>query len=83
MTFDAVQFLESLFRPVPVVVTADVPAADVILPEITPGDLPSEWRMEFEERAAIREYDGEMPREIAEHYALLDVVQMMKTDCTK
>ena len=46
-------------------------------------DWLTDWRELFEERAAIREYDGDMPRELAEHYALLDVLQMMKTDCTR
>ena len=83
MAFDALSFLESLFRADPVadpaVVPSVAPAADTALPELTPDDLPSEWRAEFEERAAIREYDGDMPRELAEHYALLDVLKMMKT----
>ena len=78
MAFDALSFLESLFRADPVVVTA-VPAADTTRPELTPDDLPSDWRAEYEERAAIREYDGNMPRELAEHYALLEIIEMMKT----
>ena len=32
-------------------------------------------REAFEERASIREYDGRMPREIAEALALLDVIR--------
>jgi len=47
--------------------------------ELTPDDLPSDWRVEYEERAAIREYDGNMTRELAEHYALLEIIEMMKT----
>lgn len=35
----------------------------------------------FEERAAIREYGAEMPRELAEPLGLLDVVQMRTRDC--
>jgi len=47
-------------------------------PNLTPEALPAEWRDVYEERAAIREYDGGLPRELAEHYALLDVLEMMK-----
>ena len=31
-----------------------------------PDDLPGDWRVEWEERAAIMEYDGGLPRERAE-----------------
>ena len=80
MTFDAVQFLESLFRSDTVVVKGDVSTAYVALPEMTPADLSGDWFVLWDERAAIMEYDGDMPRELAEHFALLDVLQMMKTD---
>jgi hypothetical protein len=63
MRFDAVDFLEGLFKP---------------CPELTPDDLPAEWRDEYEERAAIREYDGGLPRELAEHYALIDILALMR-----
>ena len=33
---------------------------------ITVAELPPDWRVEFEERAAIREYDGGQLREHAE-----------------
>jgi hypothetical protein len=46
--------------------------------DIGPDDLPGDWRMEFEERAAIMEYDGNMPRERAEALALADVVGRMR-----
>jgi len=106
MAFDAVQFLELLYRADPVVapavvpavvpaavpavvpaaapavVPAAVPAADTTRPELTPDDLSHEWRAEYEERAAIREYDGDTPRELAEHYALLDVAKTMKAGDT-
>ncbi|MCI0702274.1 MAG: hypothetical protein L0241_14420 [Planctomycetia bacterium] len=48
--------------------------------ELTPSDLPSAWRELYEERAAIREYSGGMPRELAEHYALQDILEMMRTE---
>ncbi len=63
MRYDAVAFLEGLFKPAP---------------ELTPDKLPPEWRELYEERSAIREYDGGAPRELAEHYALLDVIELMR-----
>ena len=33
---------------------------------IGPENLPTDWRVEWEERAAIMEYDGGLPRERAE-----------------
>jgi hypothetical protein len=63
MRYDAVAFLEGLFKPAP---------------SLTPDELPPEWRQEYEERAAILEYDGGAPRELAEHYALLEVLEQMK-----
>lgn len=44
-----------------------------------PADIrrwPSRWRDEFEERAAVMEYDGAMPRNIAECEAELRVREM-------
>lgn len=45
---------------------------------IVPNDLPADWRLLFEERAGIMEYDGNMPRERAEHLALQETIQAMK-----
>jgi hypothetical protein len=45
---------------------------------IGPDDLPGDWRVEWEERAAIREYDGGLPRERAEAMALDDVIALMR-----
>ena len=47
---------------------------------IGPDDLPGDWRVEWEERAAIIEYDGGLPREHAEALAL-DIIlkEMHKT----
>ena len=38
-----------------------------------PWALPMEWRVEFEERAAILEYDGGFSREQAEEMALQEI----------
>jgi hypothetical protein len=64
MRYDAVAFLRGLFNPVP---------------DMTPDDLPPEWRDIYRERAAIREISGGLPRELAEHYALLDTLELMQT----
>ena len=61
MKYDAVVFLESLFQ----------------LPAVVPGDLPADWHVLWDERAAIMEYDGGLPRELAEHLALTEVVRQM------
>lgn len=44
----------------------------------TPGDLPPDWRCEFEERAAIREYDGGQAREHAEAEAFTEILTRMR-----
>ena len=44
----------------------------------TSSDLPSEWLEEFEERAAILEYDGHLPRNEAEKKALMEIVTRIK-----
>ena len=44
---------------------------------IDPDGLPAEYRELYEERAAIREYDGEQPRPQAEAGAWRDVVIRM------
>lgn len=39
------------------------------------GDWDGEdWRVFYEERAAVREYDGGWPRAVAERLALADVI---------
>jgi hypothetical protein len=45
---------------------------------IGPDDLDPDWRVEWEERAAIMEYDGKLPRERAEALALVDILGRMK-----
>lgn len=45
---------------------------------ITPAELPSDWRIEWEERAAIREFDGGQAREHAEAEALTEILARMR-----
>ena len=63
MRYDVVAFLKGLENPAP---------------DVKPDDLPAEWQAVYHERAAIREMDGGLPRELAEHYGLLDTLELMK-----
>jgi hypothetical protein len=45
---------------------------------IGPDDLPGDMRCEWEERSAIMEYDGGLPRERAEALALTEIVGLMR-----
>lgn len=42
------------------------------------SQLPPDWREVYEERCAIREYDGNFPRAQAERLALEEVYRMMR-----
>jgi hypothetical protein len=44
----------------------------------TPDDLPPEWHVDWDERAAILEYDGGHPREHAEALALKEILGLMR-----
>ena len=44
----------------------------------TPDDLPPEWHVDWDERAAILEYDGWHPREHAEALALKEILVLMR-----
>jgi hypothetical protein len=64
MRYDAVTFLASLFRP---------------SPDDLPESLPGDWHVRWDERAADLEQIAELPRELAEHFALLDTLELMRT----
>ncbi|MFC1792730.1 hypothetical protein ACFL3Q_04005 [Planctomycetota bacterium] len=63
MAFDVVEYLDHLLR-------CD---GDVVADIASPGDLPVDWRIDFEERAAILEYDGGLSREDADRQALREI----------
>lgn len=63
MHYDVVAFLKGLDNP---------------LPDVSSDDLPSEWRRVYRECAATREASGGLHRELAEHYALLETLELMK-----
>jgi hypothetical protein len=44
----------------------------------SPYDLSMDWRVEFEERAAILEYDGGLSREEADKQALGEILGRLK-----
>ena len=82
MGFNAVAFLEGLYGattdPAPGTCGASTCSALQPACAIGPDDLPGDWRIEWEERAAIREYDGGQVREHAEAEALREIVQRMR-----
>jgi len=73
MSYDALAYLQSLFREDALSGCGFAPG-----PDIQVEDLDGEWRVWFEERAAIMEYDGRMPRERAEALALEETLRLMK-----
>src|SRR5262245_33445517 len=44
----------------------------------TPADLPADWHFRWDERAAVLEFDGGLPRERAEAVALVEVLREME-----
>lgn len=57
-----------------------VGAAGVGRAGVTPDQLPPDWRERYDERAAIREYDGNRPRAEAESEAMQEILAMMEDD---
>ena len=55
-------------------------AAALVAPPrfLAPDDLPGDWRVDWEERAAIREYEGGQTREHAEAEAFNEVLYRMR-----
>jgi hypothetical protein len=70
--------LDAIFnpeQPPPARRTKFTPVSD---PGLSVEDLDPDWRVEWEERAAIREYDGGLPRARAEAMALADIIALMR-----
>ena len=85
MAYNAVAYLESLFTTPAVTAGRGVGTPLLTPPAVTdsgigPNDLPGDWRCVFEVRAAIMEYHGELPRELAEAKALTETVRMMEAE---
>ena len=68
MHYDAVAFLKKLYDP-----------ASNPIPDDPPESLPGDWHFRWDERAADLEREG-MPRELAEHFALVEVARAMKAE---
>jgi hypothetical protein len=73
MNYNLKDFLRGLFEP---------PQAGGA-PDLTPADLPPEWHFAWDERAAIMEVDGKLPREHAEAVALADILTIMRRTGTR
>ena len=75
MKFDAREFLAGLCGGTATeTVEWDDPSRGIA----GPGDLPADWRIEWEERAAVREYDGGQAREHAEAEAFTEILARMR-----
>ena len=79
MKFDAAEFLDGLFRSS--TTEDDYRAATIrrrLIAIRKPTDLPPEWWVAWDERAAIMEYEGNRPREEAEARALDEIIRNMR-----
>jgi hypothetical protein len=55
-----------------------LPAAAGDQVPVAPADLPADWHDAWGERAAVREYDGGLPRQQAEALALADILRQIR-----
>jgi len=78
MRFNAADFLAGLFQT-----DRPAPAADPLAGIRSPDALPPYWREHWEERAAIREYEGGQVREHAEAEAFRVTLAAMKRQTPK
>ena len=69
------EIIKELVESVMVTATTTADVGGVIS---SPGDLSIDWRIEFEERAAILEYDGSLSREEAEEQAFVEILRRLK-----
>lgn len=77
MSYNALQHLQGLFCP-----RGEDERVCTAPAEITIEDLPSDWRVCFDERAAMMEHDACLPRERAETLALADTIRAMEREST-
>ncbi len=73
MSYTITALLDDLFTRS---ATDDGTSRAALMPTMGEG-LPMKWRIEWEERAAIMEYDGGLTRARAEAEALADVLRQM------
>jgi hypothetical protein len=70
--------LDAIFDPDRIPAPRESNPAPVSEPDIRVEDLDMDWRIEWEERAAILEYDGGHLREHAEALALKEIIGQMR-----
>jgi hypothetical protein len=70
--------LDAIFNPDRIPAPRESNPAPIADPEIRVEDLDPDWRIAWEERAAILEYDGGLPRERAEALALTEIIGQMR-----
>jgi len=85
MKYNAVAFLEGLFQHPGGTAAGDGPVAGAdALPSasadvaVTGTTLPPEWHLLWDERAAIMECEGGLPREQAEAAALAEITERIR-----
>ena len=76
--FDAAAFLAALTAPRDNVQWSEAGPGAAVTEVLGPDNLPGDWRIEFEERAAVREYDGGQAREHAEAEAFTEILARMR-----
>jgi hypothetical protein len=70
--------LDAIFNPDRTPTAPGVRTVPVCGPDLRVEDLDPEWRVEWEERAAIMEFEGGLPRERAEAGALSDIAARIR-----
>ena len=75
MSYDALRHLRGLFCP-----CGEDERTHAAPAETQIENLPADWRVCFDERAAIMEHDGHLPRERAEMLAFADTIRAMQRE---
>jgi hypothetical protein len=71
----SLEIIKELVESVVVAVTAEGDVNTVIS---SPDDLSIDWRIDFEERVAILQWDGGLSREDADRQALEEILERLK-----
>jgi hypothetical protein len=69
------EIIKELVESVMVTTTTTPNVSDVIS---SPGDLPMGWRVDFEERASILQFDGGLSRQDADKQALQEILERIE-----
>jgi len=68
MAFDVVEHLNHLLKL----------DGDFVAGIASPNDLPIDWRIDFEERAAILQWDGGLARQDADRQAFEEILERLR-----